>query len=261
MLDLETRFSARIEGVCSIAAAVSGAAMLGSAAIGAVGTNAAANTAANAQKQAANTQLSMFNQTRQSLAPFVQTGTGALSQLANLWGIGPGGTAGGGPNAAAAMSQLTQFPGYQFGLSQGIQGLDRSAASRGLTLSGAQLKGAQQYGTDYAMQQAWQPYVSQLNTLSSLGENAAAMTGNAGAAAAQAAGGYQAGAGIAQAGGQVQTSNILGQALQQGAGMYNQYAGGGYATPGFDPGVGFGSGAGNLTFNPTDTSGASWFPA
>jgi hypothetical protein len=146
------------------------------------------------------------------------------------------------------MSQLTQFPGYQFGLQQGGQALDRSAAARGLNLSGAQLKDTQQFGTDYAIQQAWNPYVSQLNTLSSLGENAAAMTGTAGAAAAQAAGGFQAGAGLQTGAGQAQTANILGQALNQGAGIYNQYYGagtpGGYVTATGSTSSDFGQSAG-----------------
>lgn len=41
-------------------------------------------------------------------------------------------------------------PGYQFGMDQGMQALDRSAAARGNLLSGATLKAAQRYGQDYA---------------------------------------------------------------------------------------------------------------
>lgn len=197
------------------------AALAITAGVGAVGTIAsgvigagAAKSAANAQTQAAqdaqNTQLQMYNQTRSDLSPFMTAGTGALSQLANIFGFGAGGS---GPNANAALSQLTQFPGYQFGLDQGVQALDRSAASKGLLLSGAQLKDAQTFGQDYAQQQAWAPYVSELNTLSGQGENAAAGVGNAGTAAGQGIASSQLAAGQAQAAGAVSQGNIIGSGI------------------------------------------------
>lgn len=88
------------------------------------------------------------------------------------------------PNYTAMLNALTQTPGYQFGLQQGGAALDRSAASQGLLLSGAQLQASQEFGTNYAIQQGWNPYVSQLNALSGIGESAAAGVGNAGTAAA-----------------------------------------------------------------------------
>jgi hypothetical protein len=184
---------------------------IGSAVISAHGAQSAANTQANAANQAAATQLQMYNQTRTDLMPYMTTGSAALSQLANLWGIGPGGS--GTPNAAAATSALTQFPGYQFGLNQGVQALDRSAASRGLALSGAQLQATQQFGNNYAMQQAWNPYVSQLNSLSSLGEDAGARVGNAGVTTGQGVASSQLAAGQATAAGQVGVTNSINQGL------------------------------------------------
>jgi hypothetical protein len=44
-------------------------------------------------------------------------------------------------------------PGYAFRLSEGMKALDRTAASRGGLLSGATLKGAQQYGQGLASQE------------------------------------------------------------------------------------------------------------
>ena len=172
----------------------------------------AAQSAAQAQQQAAqtgaNTQLSIFNQTQSNLLPYNAVGQSALAQLAGLFGLSAGtGAPGTGPNAATAAnatSALTQYPGYQFGLSQGQQALDRSAASRGLLLSGAQLKDSQTFGQQYGLAQGWQPYVTQLSGLSSLGENAAATAGNQG---------VQTGAGVAAsqlAAGQAQASGIIG---------------------------------------------------
>jgi hypothetical protein len=192
----------------SISAPVIGAGLLGGASIGsALLGSSAAKTAANDQLEAARlaqqTQLGIFNQTQSNLQPYNTAGQSALSQLAKLFGLGPGG---GGPNAAAATSALTQFPGYQFGLQQGNLAQQQSAASQGLLLSGAQLQSSQQFGQNYAMQQAWNPYVSQLNQIATLGENAGAQQGTIGASV---------GANVGQnilAGGQAQASGVVGSA-------------------------------------------------
>ena len=41
-------------------------------------------------------------------------------------------------------------PGYQFGLNEGTRARENAAASRGMQLSGPQLKAMQRFGTDYA---------------------------------------------------------------------------------------------------------------
>ena len=196
----------------SVPAAILGAGAIsagGGIASGLIGSNAAQN-AAQAQLQAAQnaaqTQLGIFNQTQQNLQPYNTVGQSALTQLASLFGLGPGGTGPNSSTAATATSALQNYPGYQFGLSQGTKALDASAASQGLLLSGSQLQAAQQYGQNYALQNAWNPYVSQLSSLSSLGENAGAQQGNIGQAT---------GANVAQsqlAAGQAAASGIVGSA-------------------------------------------------
>ena len=47
-------------------------------------------------------------------------------------------------------ANLENDPGYQFGLGQGMQALDRQMAARGGLLSGAALKGGQRFAQDYA---------------------------------------------------------------------------------------------------------------
>lgn len=178
----------------------------------------AAKTAANDQLAAANlasqTQLGIFNQTQANLQPYNTAGQSALSQLAKLFGLGPGG--GGTPNAAAATSALTQFPGYQFGLQQGNLAQQQSAASSGLLLSGAQLQASQQFGQNYAMQNAWNPYVSQLNQLSTLGENAGAQQGTIGANTGANVAQTQLAAGQAAASGVVGSTNALTGGINSG---------------------------------------------
>lgn len=194
-----------------IVAAIAGAAISSS------GAQSAAKTQANAANQASATQLSMFNQTRQSLQPFIGAGTSALSQLAQIFGFaGPGGSGGaGGYNPAAALDQLTQTPGYQFGLKQGNTALNQSAAAQGLDLSGGQLQAEQEFGQNYATQQAYAPYITELNNLTNLGENAAAGTGQLSGQAASGIASTQLAGGAATAAGQVQAGNTLGQATTQ----------------------------------------------
>lgn len=277
-----------------LAALIPAIATIGSGIIGASSASKAANAQTQAAQTAANTQLSMYNQTRSDLSPYMTMGNSALSQLGAMFGLGSfggagggaapagaGGAAGGGqggmigglvnqvaqqagggapaggagtftqgsgvPDPNAMFSALSNFPGYQFGMQQGMQALDRSAASRGMLLSGAQTKAAQEFGSNYAMQQAWQPYVSQLNTLSSLGENAGAQVGNQGATAAAGAAQSQLAAGQSQAAGSVGVGNQLQGMIQNGLQAYSQY-GGGASSNGATPGGYSAPGGGTSSF-------------
>lgn len=85
---------------------------------------------------------------------------------------------------------LQNEPGYQFGLNEGLRAQDQSAASRGMLLSGAALKGAQRFGNDYASTKFGDAYNRDSNNKtrtynflsgqSSAGQNAAAQTGTMG---------------------------------------------------------------------------------
>jgi len=153
-------------------------------------------------------------------------------------------------------AQLKNYPGYQWALSQGQAAQDASAAARGLTLSGGQIAANQQYGQGMANQlygqyfnqqnqvynnqnQLYNQYAQQLLQASSLGENAAAMSGNQGVQTGSAIGnqGVQAGSqigaaqygsglanasGIASAtnqiGGILSNQNLMGQLFNNGGG-------------------------------------------
>jgi hypothetical protein len=117
------------------------------------------------QSQTADKQLALqreqYNKQIELGEPFRQGGiTGQNMLLAQLQG--PYGSAkfGGVPgyDPASAMrnfgaSDFQADPGYAFRLSEGMKALDRTAASRGGLLSGATLKGAQQYGQGLASQE------------------------------------------------------------------------------------------------------------
>ena len=81
-------------------------------------------------------------------------------------------------------------PGYQFGLDQDNQALDRKIAAAGGRVSGAAIKQAQRYGTDYATsgyQAAYgrrQDRLNRLQALAGIGQTATAGSAQAGDAAA-----------------------------------------------------------------------------
>lgn len=114
-----------------------------------------------AEKQMA-LQREQYNKQIELGEPFRQAGiTGQNMLLAQLQG-GPyasakfGGVAGYDPASAMRNFGAGDFqadPGYAFRLSEGMKALDRTAASRGGLLSGATLKGAQQYGQGLASQE------------------------------------------------------------------------------------------------------------
>ena|SRR5579862_3483235 len=102
--------------------------------------------------------------------PFVNTGTVANTDAANLLGLN------GSDAATAAMGNFTSSPGYQFQLQQGLRAVDAGAASQGMLRSGATLKAEDAYGTGLANQD-FTNYYNRLAGLSTLGGQVAA--GNA----------------------------------------------------------------------------------
>lgn len=183
-------------------------AVVGAGLIGAAGSVISGGEQAGAANKATQAQMSMYNQTRADLAPYNQGGQAAFSQLQSLLGLGGSG------NSAAMQSMLQNFPGYQFALQQGQQGLDRTAASKGLLLSGGQLKDTVNYNQGMA-DQLFQSYAGDLSGVAGLGENAAAQTGNAAT---------QTGAGIANttlAAGQANASGIAGASNNLGGILMN----------------------------------------
>ena len=132
------------------------------------------------------------------------------------------------------LADFAKDPGYEFRRSEGEKAVTAGAASRGLGKSSPGLKALMRYNQDYASNEYGQAYgrfeaskAGKFNLLSYLsggGQNAAAMTGTAGANAAAGAsqaivaGGQAAGAGVMGAAG------AWNNALQGGLSnwMYNQ---------------------------------------
>ena len=165
-------------------------AVVGSSLINSMGASDAASTAAEASGRASDAsvgeQRRQYDLNRTDQAPFLTAGTGAVNRLAA--GMAPGGEF--SRSFSSEDFLANQDPGYGFRMSEGMKALDRSAASRGGLLSGATLRGAQQYGQGLASQEyqnAFNRYqtnrANQLNPLQSLagqGQTTATALGAAG---------------------------------------------------------------------------------
>lgn len=139
-----------------------------SAGVGAIGSVVGGVNSASAARDAANTQAGaareanallsrIYDQSRADLAPYRAVGTAALGQLATLTDH---------PLTYGAFDErpyaftpptgqqvLNDDPGYAFRVSEGQKALERSGASRGLTLSGGQLKDLTRFGQGQAAQE------------------------------------------------------------------------------------------------------------
>lgn len=159
------------------------------------------------------------------------------------------------PGAAFSFTgkDLASEPGYQFGLNQGTQGVERGQASRGNFLSGAALKELDRYNQDYAgtkfgdafnrslstyntnlgaKKNAWDTNLGAyndnrnrvfnfLNGVSTLGQNSAAGTGAAALQVANNVGSNMLGSANAQAASTVAGGNALQSGINGAVNNYN----------------------------------------
>ena len=208
---------------------------------------AAAQQSADAQRYAADqsiaAQKEMYQQGRTDLQPYREGGVTAQNQLMTLLGIG-GDTKGADYGKYAkdfGMSDFTTDPGYQFRLEQGMRALNSSAAARGMGMSGANIKGALEYGQNFGSNEytnAFNRYntnrAARLDPLfklytggeaaasgsaaaaSNLGTNLGNTYSNLGSNVAQA----EVAAGNATASGYLNSANAVTNALNQGASSY-----------------------------------------
>jgi hypothetical protein len=240
-----------------------GASLLGSSNAANAQKEAAAQSAA-AQREAADksiaAQREMFDIGRADLAPYREGGTTAQNQLMTLLGIGGDQNAQGYGRYAKdfGMSDFTTDPGYQFRLEQGMKALNASAAAKGMGMSGANIKGATEYGQNLGSQEyqnAFNRYqtnrTAQLAPLQSLyagGQAAAAGSaaqaqnlgqnlGQTYTGLGQGLGQAAVAGGNAQASGYLNSANAVTNALNQGMSSYtmnnylNRGAGGIPAAP------------------------------
>jgi hypothetical protein len=194
------------------------AATVGSALIGSRSASKAASAQAGAADRAAELQQEQFERQVELQAPFREAGVRALPELEAASRYTPFG-----------MEQFQADPGYAFRMSEGMKGLERSAAARGGLLSGNMLKGIQRFGQDLGSQEymnAFNRYQTERNarlnplqSLAGVGQTSTNQLGAAGQTMATSVGEALGAAGQARASGYMGTAN----AISGGLGQYLNY--------------------------------------
>jgi hypothetical protein len=208
-------------------------AILGSSLLGANAAKSAADTQADATRQANELIYKMYQEQKGLQEPYRAAGVTAQNRLMDLLGLSENKSAAdyGLANKNFAPSDLTSDPSYSFRLGEGLKALDRQAAARGGLISGGALKAAQEYGQQSASQEyqnAFNRYqtnrtnmLQPLGNLITSGQNAAANLGSAaGNYGTNASNNITSGA-AANAAGTIGGAN----ALASGVGQYLNYSG------------------------------------
>lgn len=209
-----------------VATAISATAVIGGSLIASSGAKSAAKTAANADTYAADLQNQQYQQTREDYAPWRAAGGSAVTQQANLLGLN------GADTQNNAFSQFREDPGYQYAVNQAIQGVDRSAAARGLVTSGATIKAIQDRAYNLA-DQGYSNYFNRLAGVAGTGQTATGSTASAGQSAAANAGNAIIQGGNAQASGYINSTNAITGGLSGLASVANNGLNNYYAMNGF----------------------------
>lgn len=176
----DTRHWPETEGLdarmTSVAAAVGGAALVGGLA-SASAQRSAGNKAADAQQAAADRgiaeQQRQFDTVTQMLAPYRDAGTQALGGQLALAGLG------GGDAQQQAIAQLQNSPAFQAALRQGENSILQNASATG-NLRGGNVQAALGQFSPQLLAATINDQYNRLGGLTTLGQNAATMTGSAG---------------------------------------------------------------------------------
>lgn len=225
------------------AALIGGGLALGGSLISANAASNAGNAQANAANNASQMQWNEFNQNQKNLQPYMDIGTHAINPMYRAMGL----NADGSRDMSNPLNQqfsfnpgdLTKTPGYQFALQQGMQGINNSAAAKGLGMSSANMRDAGRFATGLADQtygdqfnRALQSYntnydaaannASRMAGLVQVGQNSAAGVGNMGMQTAMNSGNLLTSGAAASAAGQVGAANALTGGLNTGMNFYLQ---------------------------------------
>ena len=186
---------------------------LGAGLLGGIASSKAAKTQANATENAAELQYQQFERQVELQEPWRKAGEAALNKLAPI----------ASEYTPFGMKQFRADPGYAFRMSEGMKGLERSAAARGGLLSGGTLKGIQRFGQDLASQEytnAFNRYQTEraarlqpLQSLAGVGQTASQQLGLAGQQMASNVGEALGAGAQARASGYVGGANALSGAL------------------------------------------------
>jgi hypothetical protein len=200
-----------------IAAGIAAAGAVGGGVISAVASGKAADKQVAASKEVQTLAEKQYQEQKANLSPYRATGEQANQQLADV--MKPGSTS------------FQSDPGYAFRLAEGQKALERSAASKTGTLSGAATKSAQRYGQDYAASE-YQNVFNRYQSVANMGMNAAAGTNVAGQNYVDNATNAITGGANASAAGTIGGANAINSALGGVANAAELYALGSIMQPG-----------------------------
>ena len=170
--------------------------------------------AANTQAQAANAsnaeQARQYDLSRSDQMPWLTAGTSALAQMQKL--------------NSGDYSSFNASPDYQWTLSEGMKGLDRSAASKGRLYSGGYGEDLTRYAQGAASTQ-YNNYYNKLQSMAGQGQSQASQLGALGANYANAYGNNMQNAADARASGYANSANAWGSAMTGIGGIASNYFG------------------------------------
>lgn len=177
----------------------------------------AAGKAGEAQEEASQAgiaeQQRQFDKLVELLSPYSKAGEGSLSAQQNILGLNGAGA------QQAAISGIEQSPYFQSTAQQGENAILQNASATG-GLRGGNTQGALAQFRPALLNQLVQQQYQNLGGITSLGQNSAAQTGNAGMQSANNIGNLLAQGGQAKAGGYLggaqATSDSLGQLFKLG---------------------------------------------
>ena len=199
------------------------------------GAQAAADAQVKASEDANALQKYMYDTNRADLADYRTAGNASINKLMGLTGLN-----GNGFN----MQDFQSSPQYQFGLNQGLKGIQRQLAASGLSGSGAGLKAANNYAQNYAGQQ-FGDYYNRLAGLAGIGQQATNQTGAYGSNYANQAGQNMLEAGNARGSAYITKGNVpslnFNNLLQIGKTAASMYGGGGFGGGIPTAGAGYGN--------------------
>jgi len=155
-------------------------AIVGSAVVGGVATYYATEESGKATEKAIASTEAQYQQTREDQEPWRIAGEKALQTIQDTPDF----------QFTAQDFEAMKDPGYQFRMEEGVNALDRSAASRGRLLSGAQDRAVTRYSQGLASQEYGNAFNRALTTnqanlgkqqsLAGIGQNALNITNQAG---------------------------------------------------------------------------------
>lgn len=184
------------------------------AAVAAYGSYAASNNAKKGQKSAANAAMAAtqqnYDRTATNLNPYINAGGNALGTMQAL--------------NSGDYSAFKVSPDYQFALTQGLQGLDRSAAARGSLYSGGHSTDIMNYAQGLASQN-YSNFYNRLAGLAQSGQAAASNLGSIGTGNAATIGNASMYAANANANAAYNNANTLGNFAGQAANALGNYYG------------------------------------